>query len=103
MAKHTLFITSPLEPEHVARIRAVDPKRLEVIYEPELTKESWEKHLPGVGILVVRSTEVTAAAIESAKQLHLIVPIGGHLRKGLQSPVGRREFFLMRDEFDLIG
>jgi phosphoglycerate dehydrogenase-like enzyme len=36
MAKRTLFITSPLEPEHVARIRAVDPARLEVVYEPDL-------------------------------------------------------------------
>jgi phosphoglycerate dehydrogenase-like enzyme len=36
MTTHTLFITSPLEPEHVARIRAVDPKRLEVVYEPDL-------------------------------------------------------------------
>lgn len=36
MEKHTLFITSPLEAEHVERIRAVDPARLEVIYEPDL-------------------------------------------------------------------
>ena len=36
MPQHTLFITSPLEPEHVARIRAVDPTALEVIYEPDL-------------------------------------------------------------------
>src|SRR5580704_14016562 len=36
MTSHTLFITSPLEPEHVARIRTVDPRRLEVVYEPDL-------------------------------------------------------------------
>jgi phosphoglycerate dehydrogenase-like enzyme len=36
MDQHTLFITSPLEPEHVERIRAVDPARLEIIYEPDL-------------------------------------------------------------------
>ncbi len=31
-----VFIATPLEPEHVDRIRAVDPGRLEVIYEPDL-------------------------------------------------------------------
>ena len=36
MQKHTLFITSPLEAEHVARIRAVDPARLEIVYEHDL-------------------------------------------------------------------
>ena len=35
-AEHTTFITSPLEPEHVERLRAVDPERVEVIYEPDL-------------------------------------------------------------------
>lgn len=34
--QHTIFITSPLEPEHVERIRAVDPARLTVLYEPDL-------------------------------------------------------------------
>lgn len=32
----TIFITSPLEPEHVDRIRAVGGERVEVIYEPDL-------------------------------------------------------------------
>jgi phosphoglycerate dehydrogenase-like enzyme len=32
----TVFITSPLEPEHVERIRAVAPGRVEVVYEPDL-------------------------------------------------------------------
>ncbi|WP_198411765.1 D-2-hydroxyacid dehydrogenase [Microvirga flavescens] len=32
--KQTIFITSPLEPEHVARVRAVSPE-VEVIYEPD--------------------------------------------------------------------
>jgi phosphoglycerate dehydrogenase-like enzyme len=36
MATHTIFISSPLEPEFVERIRAVDPARLEVIYHPDL-------------------------------------------------------------------
>ena len=36
MAKHTLFITSPLEPQYVERIRAVDPARLELVHLPDL-------------------------------------------------------------------
>ncbi|MGH7080609.1 MAG: D-2-hydroxyacid dehydrogenase [Acetobacteraceae bacterium] len=35
-SKSLIFVTSPLEPEHVALIRALDPERLEVCYEPEL-------------------------------------------------------------------
>ena len=31
-----IFIASPLEPEQVERIRAVDPERLEVVYDPAL-------------------------------------------------------------------
>ncbi len=36
IAKSRVFIASPLEPEHVVRIRAVDPARVEVVYEPDL-------------------------------------------------------------------
>ena len=32
----TIFIASPLEPEHVDRIRSVAPNEVEVIYEPDL-------------------------------------------------------------------
>ena len=31
-----IFIASPLEPEQVERIRAVDPKRLEVVHDPDV-------------------------------------------------------------------
>jgi phosphoglycerate dehydrogenase-like enzyme len=34
--KLTIVIASPLEEEHVARIRAFDPGRFEVVHEPEL-------------------------------------------------------------------
>lgn len=34
--RQTIFIASPLEPEHVARIQAVDPARLEVLTAPDL-------------------------------------------------------------------
>ncbi len=36
MPKLCVFITSPLEPEHVERIRAVDAERLEIVCEPDL-------------------------------------------------------------------
>jgi phosphoglycerate dehydrogenase-like enzyme len=36
MERHTIMISSPLEEEHVARIRAADPARIEVLYEPDL-------------------------------------------------------------------
>ncbi len=72
-----LLIADKLHPRAIEELRTLP---LEVVYEPELTKESLERHLAGVGILVVRSTEVTAAAIEHAKQLNLIVRAGAEFR-----------------------
>ncbi len=68
-----LLIADKLHPRAIEELRTLP---LEVVYEPELTKESLEKRLQGIGILVVRSTEVTAAAIDNAKQLNLIVRAG---------------------------
>jgi D-3-phosphoglycerate dehydrogenase len=68
-----LLIADKLHPRAVEELRALP---LEVVYEPELTRESLEKRLQGVGILVVRSTEVTSAAIGAAKDLNLIVRAG---------------------------
>jgi D-3-phosphoglycerate dehydrogenase len=68
-----LLIADKLHPRAIEELRTLP---LEVVYEPELTRESLESRLAGVGILVVRSTEVTAAAIDRAKQLNLIVRAG---------------------------
>ncbi len=68
-----LLIADKLHPRAVEELRALP---IQVDYEPELTRDSLESRLPGAGILVVRSTEVTAAAIDGAKQLHLIVRAG---------------------------
>lgn len=68
-----LLIADKLHPRAVEELRALP---LEVIYEPEVTPESLEAKLKGVGILVVRSTAVTATAIESARELNLIVRAG---------------------------
>lgn len=49
---------------------------IEILYKPELTKETLPSALEGVGILVVRSTEVNADAIAAGKHLNLIVRAG---------------------------
>jgi D-3-phosphoglycerate dehydrogenase len=68
-----LLIADKLHPRAIEELRTLP---IEVVYEPELTRESLEQRLNGIGILVVRSTEVTAAAIDNAKQLNLIVRAG---------------------------
>jgi D-3-phosphoglycerate dehydrogenase len=68
-----LLIADKLHPRAIEELRTLP---LEVVYEPELTRETLERNLKGVGVLVVRSTEVTAGAIEAAKQLNLIVRAG---------------------------
>jgi D-3-phosphoglycerate dehydrogenase / 2-oxoglutarate reductase len=68
-----LLIADKLHPRAVEELRTLP---VDVLYEPEVTKETLESKIPGVGILVVRSKEVTRKAIESARQLNLIVRAG---------------------------
>ena len=68
-----LLIADKLHPRAIEELRTLP---VEVVYDPEVTKESLEAKISGVGILVVRSTAVTAEAIDKAKQLHLIVRAG---------------------------
>jgi D-3-phosphoglycerate dehydrogenase len=68
-----LLIADKLHPRAIEELRTLP---IEVEYEPELTRETLEQKLPNVGILVVRSTEVTQAAIDAARSLHLIVRAG---------------------------
>jgi D-3-phosphoglycerate dehydrogenase len=59
--------------------RALDELRVlgvEIISRPELTSATLASALDGIGILVVRSTEVTAQAIEAGRQLNLIIRAG---------------------------
>jgi D-3-phosphoglycerate dehydrogenase len=72
-----LLIADKLHPRAVEELRSLP---VEVVYEPELTEETLESKLPGVGILVVRSTPVTAQAIEKAKDLNLIVRAGAEFQ-----------------------
>lgn len=68
-----LLIADKLHPRAVEELRALP---VQVEYDPEITKETLEAKLPGVGVLVVRSTEVTAQAIEKSRELNLIVRAG---------------------------
>lgn len=68
-----LLIADKLHPRAIEELRTLP---VEVVYDPEVTRESLEAKISGVGILVVRSTEVTAEAIDKARQLHLIVRAG---------------------------
>lgn len=68
-----LLIADKLHPKAVEELRSLP---VDVIYEPELTKETLETKLGQMGILVVRSKEVTRKAIESARSLNLIVRAG---------------------------
>ena len=68
-----LLIADKLHPRAVEELRTLP---VDVLYEPELTRETLESKLSGVGILVVRSKEVTRKAVESALQLNLIVRAG---------------------------
>src|SRR5512146_261949 len=49
---------------------------VEVAYEPDLEPDRLPAALAGVGVLVVRGTEVGAKAIEAAESLNLIVRAG---------------------------
>ena len=68
-----LLIADKLHPRAIEELRTLP---VEVEYDPDITKESLEARIGSVGILIVRSTEVTAQAIDAAKQLHLIVRAG---------------------------
>lgn len=71
-----LLIADKLHPRAVEELRSLP---VDVIYEPELTKETLETKLGGFGILVVRSKEVTRKAIEGARSLNLIVRAGAEV------------------------
>ncbi len=71
-----LLIADKLHPRAIDELRALP---LEVEYEPELTADKLEERTRGFGILVVRSTPVTAKAIESARELNLIVRAGAQV------------------------
>jgi D-3-phosphoglycerate dehydrogenase / 2-oxoglutarate reductase len=68
-----LLIADKLHPKAIEELRSLP---IEVEYEPEIGKDALVKRLKGIGILVVRSTEVTEEALDAARELNLIVRAG---------------------------
>jgi D-3-phosphoglycerate dehydrogenase len=86
-----LLIADKLHPRAIEELRTLP---VEVIYDPEVTRESLEAKIAGVGILVVRSTEVTAEAIDKARQLHLIVRAGAEFNTIDSKAASRRGIYV---------
>lgn len=72
-----LLIADKLHPRAIDELRALP---LEVEYAPDTTSEQLEERLKGFGILVVRSTPVTAKAIEATRGLNLIIRAGAQVQ-----------------------
>src|SRR5688572_22182639 len=68
-----LLVADKFSEKHLDQFRALG---LDVAYQPELSAADLPGALAGVAVLVVRSTEVTAKAIEAAGALTLIVRAG---------------------------
>lgn len=68
-----LLVADKFEEQALEELRHLG---LEVVYEPELDRDALASRVAGVGILVVRTTPVTAAAIEAGRHLNLIVRAG---------------------------
>lgn len=86
-----LLIADKLHPRAIEELRALP---IEVLYEPEITRESLEQKIQNIGILVVRSTEVTEAAIEKARSLHLIVRAGANFNTIDAKAASRRGIYV---------
>jgi D-3-phosphoglycerate dehydrogenase len=69
-----LLLADPIDREPLEELRVLG---VEIVQRFELTKETLASALGGVGILVVRGTDVTEAAISAARELNLIVRAGG--------------------------
>ena len=61
---------------HPSTVEILTERGHECVFEPKLSSDELPGRMPGSQALVVRSTEVTAAAIEAADALELIVRAG---------------------------
>lgn len=68
-----LLIADAIDAQPLEELRVLG---VEITVDPTLTKDTLPAALAGVGILVVRRTEVTAQALEGARELNLIVRAG---------------------------
>ena len=69
-----LLIADSIDLQPLEELRVLG---IEIVTNFTLTKETLPAALAGVGILVVRQTEVTAQALDNARELNLIVRAGG--------------------------
>ena len=68
-----LLIADAIDTQPLEELRLLG---IEIVSDPTLTRDSLPQALAGVGILVVRRTEVTKEALEGARELNLIVRAG---------------------------
>ncbi len=68
-----LLLADPIDTQPLEELRLLG---VEIQSKPDLTEATLPAALAGVGILVVRGTEVTAEAIAEARELNLIVRAG---------------------------
>jgi D-3-phosphoglycerate dehydrogenase len=85
------LIADKFSEAHLDQLRALG---LEVAYRPELGAADLPGALFDVAVLVVRSTEVTAAAIEAAPALTLIVRAGAGVNTIDRAAASRRGIFV---------
>ncbi|HKA91747.1 MAG TPA: NAD(P)-dependent oxidoreductase [Haliangiales bacterium] len=86
-----ILIADKFSEAHLADLRALG---LTVEYKPDLGAGDLPAALPGASILVVRSTEVNAAAIGAADALTLIVRAGAGVNTIDRSTASKRGIFV---------
>jgi D-3-phosphoglycerate dehydrogenase / 2-oxoglutarate reductase len=86
-----LLVADKFSQSHLQSLRDLG---LEVAYRPELGAADLPGALPGVAILVVRGTPVTAAAIEAADALNLVVRAGAGVNTIDRDSASRRAIFV---------
>ncbi|MGZ5967569.1 MAG: NAD(P)-dependent oxidoreductase [Polyangiales bacterium] len=69
-----LFVADKFDKSALEELRHLGG--VEVVYEPEIDKDSLPAKLGNIGVLIVRDTQVTSAAIEAGAQLNLVVRAG---------------------------
>lgn len=86
-----LLVADKFSERHLEELRSLG---LEVEYAPQLSKGDLPTHLAGVSALIVRSTEVSAQAIEAADALTLVVRAGAGVNTIDRTAASRRGIFV---------
>src|SRR5262245_2150953 len=89
--KMSLLVADKFSERHLGALQALG---LEVAYRPELSAGDLPGALPGIHVLVVRSTAVSARAIEAADALTLIVRAGAGVNTIDRAAASRRGIFV---------